>query len=99
MPSQVIALANVKLIYDGIPADGDLITVGDGVGTTYTYVASGTTGQTTLIEGSLGGGVWVSIALLTVGAANAAVVETYAHAYKTLRLSGDARVQVARGEA
>ena len=97
MPSQVIALANVKLIYDGIPADGALITVGDGVGSVYTCRAYGTAGQTVEIRGGFPDDAWADmqqIAVLTVGADQSAVTQ---HAWPVLAVQGAARLKIARG--
>ena len=69
------------------------------VGSTYTYRAYGTAGQSVEVRGGFVGDTWENmqqIAVLTVGGTQSAVVQ---HTWPVLAVQGVAQVKIARGNA
>jgi hypothetical protein len=80
----------------GIPSgEVDLYVTGEG--SVHTIVASGTTGQTALFEGSIDSINWITLSTLTVGASNSSDFDVIRHTFPWVRVTGTAYVTMSRG--
>lgn len=66
-------------------------------GSIYTYVASGTNGQTAIVSGSNDSVNWIQVAALTVTTVAASAVVQ--HTFKYIKIEGSALVTVGIGAA
>lgn len=65
-------------------------------GTSFTLVAIGNAGQTAKVEGSLDGVIFVTVADVTLDQSNVAESTTFDSGWVYLKVTGNARIQIAR---
>lgn len=90
--------SGVSCIYDSDVNLTDLSVINlNSVGSTYTYIVSGSPGATGFIEVSVDGNEWYPLVLLTVPENGTYISTTLKHVIPYLRASGTGRVQICRG--
>lgn len=93
----MIPLSQNALIYD---SQTGVVSSTNTRGTEFTYLASGTAGQSVIVEASMDGVTWFTVVTLTVKAGNVPDAYYHRHTYPFLRKgTGAARLQISRGGA
>lgn len=90
-------MSNIYTVLNADLSAGDVELQPTGVGSFYSYIASGTAGQTATVSGSIDGQVWVLITTLTV--TSEPDVANLQHVYPYLKASGNAVLSIARSAA
>lgn len=90
----MIPLYSNTLIYDSNAPQGTV----QSSGTEFTYLASGTAGQSVVVEASMDGVTWFAVVTLAVKTGNVPDAYYHRHTYPFLRKgTGAARLQISRG--
>jgi hypothetical protein len=92
-----MTMSNIFTVLKADLSAGDVAFRPVGVGSFYSYIASGTSGQTATVSGSIDGQVWVMITTLTV--TTEPDFANLQHVYPHLKASGTATLSIARSAA